>query len=290
MTPPYVAQLRVYEPLGAFPAEERQRWEAYLRAGQAPGRIDGPVVERTAGLGATVRRVPRLPRDGECVEHAYVAYVEGVPLVCPWRTTVRCWQAATALSMLLPDRVAGAMLPAEEVATAATSYAQWSTEHPELRNHIRTSRWTVPARWYLLFDQEERRLRLGDGRAEPGTRGGVEAAERSLVYVTGMSAARRRAARGLAMVRRAMDHGPVVAGIEDVARWLEEFHPRAVVELDYAGLVHLLADEELRSDNSAADVAEAMAALGRGDIEDARTAYDRVIARWRTAQLVETAN
>jgi hypothetical protein len=110
------------------------------------------------------------------------------------------------------------------------------------------------------------------------------------VYVTEMSAARRRAARALAVLCRSMDDGPVVDSVEEVARWLEEFHPRSVVELDYGGLVHLLDDEDLRTDDSAGDVAASVVALGRGDVEGATAAYDRVISRWRTAQLVESAN
>ncbi len=144
-------------------------------------------------------------------------------------------------------------------------------------------------RWFLLFDREERRLRLGPA-TEPPARPVDAVIERSLVYVTEMSAARRRAARALGRLRRAVGGGPVLSSVEEVARWLEEFHPRSVVELDYGGLVYLLADEDLRTDDSAGDVANAMAALGRGDIEDAARAYDRVIARWRTAQLVESAN
>jgi hypothetical protein len=289
VTPPYVAQLRVYEPLDAFPAEERRRWEDYLRHGRAPGRVHGPALERTVGLGAALRSANRVPGDGDIAEHAYVTYVDGVPLICPWRLAVRCWQAVTDLSATLPERVVSSMLSSGEIAAAAAARERWSLAHPDLRVHVITSRWTVPMRWFLLFDREERRLRLGPA-TEPPARPVDAVIERSLVYVTEMSAARRRAARALGRLRRAVGGGPVLSSVEEVARWLEEFHPRSVVELDYGGLVYLLADEDLRTDDSAGDVANAMAALGRGDIEDAARAYDRVIARWRTAQLVESAN
>lgn len=289
MTPPYSAQLRVYEPLAAFPADERRHWEDYLHRGRAPGRVHGPALERAVGLGAALRPTARVPRDGDLAEHAYITYVDGVPLICPWRLTVRCWQAAADLSSTLPERVVASMLSRTEIATAAAARARWSQCHPDRRVHVLTNRWSVPVRWFLLFDREERRLRLGS-ETDPGRRPVDAAIERSLVYVTEMSAARRRAARALAGLRKASAGGPVLALVEEIARWLEEFHPRAVVELDYGGLVYLLGDEELRADDSAGDVARAMAALGRGDIEDAATAYDRVITRWRTAQLVESAN
>src|SRR5207248_4498204 len=80
---------------------------------------------------------------------------------------------------------------------------------------------------------------------------------RRCVYVTTMAQARRRAARALNVVRRTIEDGPVVAGVEAVARWLEEFHPHSLVELDYGGLVHLFDDEALTSDQSPALVARA---------------------------------
>lgn len=289
VTPPYSAQLRVYEPLAAFPPDERARWAEYLRHGRAPGRIHGPAVERAVGLGAALRAVARVPRDGEIAEHAYITYSDGVPLICPWRLTVRCWQAAAELASVLPHRVVSSMLPSGELAAAVSARADWVSRHPDLRVHVVTSRWAVPVHWYLLFDAEERRLRLASSPG-PGPRAVEASAERSLVYVTAMSAARRRSARALAALRKAAVADSVLAAVEEVARWLEEFHPRSLVELDYGGLVYLLDDEELRGDDSAGDMARALAALGRGDITDALAAYDRVIARWRTAQLAESVN
>ena len=83
-------------------------------------------------------------------------------------------------------------------------------------------------------------------------------------YVAPMSAARRRTARALATLRRALPEAPTVAGLEQLGRWLEDFHPHSRVELDYAGLVDLLTDEELREDVSVADIAESLTALSEG--------------------------
>jgi hypothetical protein len=114
---------------------------------------------------------------------------------------------------------------------------------------------------------------------------------RAFVYTTEMSRARRRAARALAVVRKALgEHAAVSAAVEELARWLEEFHPRSLIELDYGGLVDILSDEALRSDHSAEDIAEALAGLGAGDEERANAAYERIVERWRPAQLMEGAN
>ena len=52
--------------------------------------------------------------------------------------------------------------------------------------------------------------------------------------------AERRVARALSVLRTAVQDESVTAGVEELGRWLEEFHPRSLVELDYGGLVHLL--------------------------------------------------
>jgi hypothetical protein len=92
--------------------------------------------------------------------------------------------------------------------------------------------------------------------------------------------------------RAAADGGrrSVTAGVEEVGRWLEAFHPRSLVELDYGGLAHLLDDAELTQDESARDIAGALRALEDGDPARAAAAYARVTARSKALQAVESAN
>ncbi len=304
MSPPYAAELRVYEPLSAFSPDERRGWQAYLDAGPGPSTREGLRRERAVGLAVACRATPRVPRPGEAGQDAYVITADGAPLVCPWRTELRCWRATAELSMLLPAEVVTAVLPEAELELATREQERWLAEHPQSRAHILTSRWVVPVRWFLLMHPDERRLELGgasgSGGASAAGGGPASAAAgsalpatelgRSLVYRTAMADARRRIARGLAVLRRAFDAGPVVGAVESLGRWLEEFHPRSVVELDYGGLVDLRSDAELRADDSAGDLAAALSALGAGDLQNATEAYDRVIERWRIAHRVESAN
>jgi len=51
------------------------------------------------------------------------------------------------------------------------------------------------------------------------------------------------------------------AALEEIGRWLEEFHPHSLVELDYGGLVQLLDDDALRADQSVAEVSATVSAL-----------------------------
>jgi hypothetical protein len=101
-----------------------------------------------------------------------------------------------------------------------------------------------------------------------------------LRYRTTMVEARRRVARGLRTVREAMAEGPLVDAFTDVGRWLEEFHPRSLVELDFGGLVHTIPQEQLAADHSAAEVAAALAALAEGDLERAGALYEKLTDRW----------
>jgi hypothetical protein len=288
VTPPYAAELRVYEPLGAFDVAERRHWQEYAQARVVPSARELAAAERLAGLVAACRTPGRVPRPGEAGEHASVLRGESGLLVCPRRTEPRCWEAAVESRAVLPPEVAALALPDDEVELAAAEHQRWLAAYPARRPHVRQSRWAVPVHWFLLFDREERRLQLGPRAGRTG--GGVTTIGRSLVYRTAMAQARRRVARGLGVLRKAFEDAPMVGAVESTGRWLEEFHPRAIVELDYGGLVDLRADADLRADDSAGDVATALAALARGDTRTATDAYERVMTRWRVAHQVESEN
>ena len=281
----HVAFLRVYEPLAAFEGEQRRHWDAYARRGRASAPEDAVARERAAALRALVPPLPGLP---VLEEHAHVTEVDGVTLVCPWRTRLRSLEALEDFAADLPDDVLEAFVPLGLARSAGEELDAWRADHPHERTCQLSSPWHVPLRWFVLVDAEERDVRLGRPDGGSGTRVG-RLAGRRLVYRTAMSRARRRTARALSVLRRSEDV-PLAAGVEDVGRWLEEFHPRSLVELDYGGLVHLLDDAALTQDDSAADVAAALAALGRGDAAAAAEAYERVAARMKALRAVESAN
>ncbi|MCU1693020.1 MAG: hypothetical protein JWM64_2111 [Frankiales bacterium] len=276
MTAP--AQLRVYEPLAAFPDAERAHWSAYATAGQAPDRNRSAALERAAVLRALAALPPALVDEPG---QALVSDLDGVTLVCPLRARVRAAEALVEWRGTLHEELADAFLPRAVADAAVEELHAWQEAHPDLRTHVLSSTWSVPLRWFVLVEADERTVSLGEGSVRTG---------RELVYRTAMSRARRRTARTLAVLRRTLGDEGVVGQLEDLGRWLEEFHPRSLVELDYGGLVHLLGDDELVQDESARDVAEAVAALGDGDTERASRAYARVTERMKALQAVESAN
>ena len=284
--PAPTAQLRVYEPLAAFPEGERERWRQYAAQGAAPTTERGLAIERAAGLrallGLPASYLPDLP------DQAYVTEVDGVTLVCPWRTRQRAEEALGEVRAELPDVLVDALVQRAVLDAAEQALDAWREQNPQAHVHVRSSTWQVPLRWFVLVDAEERQVSPG----APGPGAGAPAGRRtgrSLVYRTPMSRARRRTARALAVLRRSLDDPAATAGVEDLGRWLEEFHPRSLVELDYGGLVHLLDDQALQADDSAADVTAALAALTDGRADDAAAAYNRVTSRMKVLQAVESA-
>ena len=275
----FTASLRVYEPLAAFDGEERERWQRLAASGEARSRADSARLEHEAGIRAVAAAVPRCIPDTP--DSAWVLEVDGVTLVCPWRVRERSWEALVDFREGLPEELADAFVPRAVVDQAELAVEEWRTAQPDAKSHVLTCTWQVPLRWFVLVEADERTVSLGEGAVRTG---------RELVYRTAMSRARRRTARALAVLRRTLDDGAVTEGVEDLARWLEEFHPRSVVELDYGGLVHLLDDAELQQDESARDVTDALAALTAGHPERAAAAYSRVTARMKALQAVETAN
>lgn len=276
MPVPYAAYLRVYEPLAAFPESERAHWYSYAAAGGARTAQD----ELRQSL-ADLIPVPPVAVPVHESGDAFVAVVGGVTHVCPWRTRLRGWLALDALTEQLPESVLDAALPPVVRRQAEADHEAWRERNPDARPWIRSALWHVPVRWFVLFEDDEREY-------EPA--GAGEAKEPLLRYRTPMVQARRRVARGLRVLKDSLEEGPLIDGLIDVGRWLEDFHPRALVELDYAGLVHAIQDAALAEDHSAADVHEGLAALKEGEGAAADEAYERLATRWRPIRELQFAS
>ncbi|WP_175412117.1 hypothetical protein [Streptomyces sp. TRM64462] len=295
---PYASYLRVYEPLAAFPEPERGHWARYARAalrGETPTAQD-ELRRSLADLLPTPPVGVPVHESGD----AFVAEADGVIVVCPWRTRLRGWLALEELPELLPPPVLDAALPPVVRGQAAADHERWRERNPDARPWIRSAVWQVPVRWFVLFADEEREYDPGNGTGAGGAGAGDGGAGDGgavgggvppvLRYRTPMVQARRRVARSLKTLRESTDDGPLTEGLVDVGRWLEEFHPRSLVELDYGGLVHALSGEQLAGDRSVADVTEGIAALRSGDGAGAGAAYERLAVRWRAVQHLQFAN
>jgi hypothetical protein len=277
--PSFASYLRVYEPLTAFDRKRQLYWRRYVREGRAVAPMEGPVRQRTAvieGLGAGWTRLPDLP------DEAYVLEADDTILVCPWNLRVRVAEAALTARDGVPAVLADAFVPPVLAGLAKAVVDDWRSgarvlEQGVPRLHEQIATWGVPLRWFVFVEMGEREL-----INRPGAR--------ALRYRTEISKARRRASRALSVLRKSIGDAPITEAVEEGARWLEEFHPRSVVELDYGGLVDLLPDDVLAADDSPALVAAGLAGLAKGDAEAATGAYERLVTRWRAVQLLERCN
>ncbi len=266
----YAAYLRIYEPVSAFHEPERSRWVAYADSSTRPRRRDSLAVEHAEALRRAITTPHAAVPERES-EHAYVRRADGITYVCPWQTRLRC----------------------------LLGYGQMRSESgvDPARLHILASIWTVPLTWFVPFAPAERWLSLGEGRsraAGPATASAI----RALVYTTPMARARRRIARGLAALRHlpagsgdaVLEPARAVGDLAEVGRWLEDFHPYSLVELDYGGLVHLVSDDALCGDQSVAEIRAAIDGAARGECELAVAMYMRARDRWRAFAEFEQAN
>jgi len=92
---PYVASLRIYEPIDSFSIQDQQHWSQI--AISSPTGFD----EQKRALTRTIsNEPPSLKPDG-----AHLLDHEGKRYVAPWSTTARCWAALDDFKSTLPPNL-----------------------------------------------------------------------------------------------------------------------------------------------------------------------------------------
>src|SRR3954466_8788234 len=160
------AHLRVYEPLGSLPEDERRQWAAYVESGKAPSRPLLMAREHEAAVTAALAVPPRVTFGGQ--EHAFVRHLDGLTYVCPSRLQLCGREALEDFCSRLPDEILEAFLPGAVCAAAEIDHDAWVAAHPDVRPGIRSETWAVPIPWFVLFEADERRLAVGDRRQAAG--------------------------------------------------------------------------------------------------------------------------
>ncbi|MBB5954600.1 hypothetical protein FHS29_001170 [Saccharothrix tamanrassetensis] len=283
MPRPFVAYLRVYEPLSALDAPLALQVRKALEAGPL-SRADAGVRERELWLRSQLARPPRLlpgeradgrvapdtPLDVMTISPAEVPGDVGPgPLVCP--LDLRQRSAAALVGFLATST--GPLQDAALSVQPETIRSRASAVMAELTGgavHVISATWTVPLPWFALVDPDARRIVLAP-RDDP---------ERQVSWRASMADARHRVARARKVVSRALgDAGPAKV-LADTGRWLDHFAPDSAVELDYGGLVQLIEDKDLLEDASAQDVNAIVDALEEGDAEEVALRYERLREFW----------
>jgi hypothetical protein len=267
------AYLRVFRSLPTFPEPERGSWERFILSGGAPAlrrpvyRDEAAMNQRHTGLLASA--------EGE---YADIRLVDGEYFVCPWRTRLRVLSSLLSLRESAPAEVTEAFVPEGEFKRAARELARLKRRDPSAVPSMLQSPWHVPVRWFILVDDPERRL------VEWGPD------QFRLYYWTPLASAKRRAERALQVLRRS-ELAPLAQLVSEMAQWLSAFHPKSMVEVDYASVSSLFTWDELDDDHSGREIQEAVEAIAeRGGMARAAEIYQTVAGRWADAMNRESLN
>lgn len=259
MPAPFLSYLRVYEPLRAFDGPGGAPVRAALRRGGVDPAAAG-ARERVACLRAQLGRRLLPAGDGD------VLVTDGPdgPLVCPLDTRARAGAAVLGFLAEESGLLANLALPWPERAARRQAQAAMA-ELGDGAAHVVSASWTVPLPWFALVDPDGRHLTF-----EP----------RRVWWRVPMWRARGRAAWAERTVREGMASSGAAEVLAETGRWLERFDRSSMVELDYGGVVDLLADDALRADRSAQEVRAGLAALRSGDTTTAAGCYERLREFW----------
>lgn len=261
---PYVASLRIYEPLTAFEAADRLRWDAV-------DLFESKVAEQKDAL----VRVATLQLPSQRPDGAHILDLDGMRYVSPWSTSVRTWASLNEFKSSVPSTVVPFFVSNSYEEALQDSIDFTASKVP----HIISQTWIIPPRWFAMFETHER-LR---GHDNDGA---------YVICRTEIAKAIGRAKTTHNAVRSAFGEGPVEQEILDLIDWLEMFHPKSIVELDYGGLADYLelslADEGgLEADTSIEDIQSSIAGLAVGDGALAGRGYERLVTRWRKVAAFE---
>lgn len=285
----YQSELRVYQPLAAFPdavqaqyqrARSRSRAQTEAEAGQRARRRLLRDVTDPFPHGQDLVRVLRVPAPGNDAGLGTggggptgvggAAETSDAPVsefFCPDELALRCELAAEQLTDSLRPQIFERLVPQAARQANAERLAERLEfmDSEELHQvHTRTAVWGVPAGWFALVQKQDRVSVLGDPAAPDTVR---------ITVPLGLALERaRRAAVVLSL------HAPDMDLLHDLTllvSWLESFHPDSMVELDYGGLAKLV-----WPDDSPFDVRTAIEALEEGDAETAAVANQRMVRRW----------
>lgn len=266
---PYVACLRIYEPLNSFEEQVRLRWEKISK--------DSETIKREQ-INSLKRLIPTV-RTSKSLDGAHIIDRNDARYVAPWTTAQRCWDALEEFKHSLPSSVIPMFLP--QIEEGEEFENDFNVSHRYA--HILSTKWMIPPRWFALFSPVER-LR---GRNLDGA---------FTIMRTEMDLAKKRCFAAHQTILKAFGSGPVEEDLSQLLNWLNIFDSNSIVECDYGGLAGYLekslkdeGEPGLDADTSIEDVLLSLEGLSNGDSGVAGLGYERLVSRWRRVAAFEQA-
>lgn len=257
---PFASQLRVYEPLSAFTAEERER---IGRGTSAEGRQVLDRAEAEEALRRIIRTSGDPFPDGRA-EFTRSLTVDGHTLYCPSQLVLRAGLAAESVLTTAPAPLASVLLPESARAKHQERVDRLAEESGTPRINTRESLWGIPFSWFVLFHEGDPTEVVEEGDH-------VVTVRITASWAKAISRA-RFAVANLALAAPEMN---LLDELTTLTEWLEEFHPDAMIELDYGGVA-----DRVFPDDSPSDVLLGIECLAEGDMTGAAAAYRRLASRW----------
>lgn len=297
---PFSSALRIYEPLEAFPAEQRPQLVAAGTSGDSRAAVEN--AELLASLGRITRhggdpfptgrtdlvritRAPGDPRgksgtarkadDGRGVEGGTGTAGSGKVggstdgengrlLYCPSQLVIRAGLAANALMEGIHGPLAEMLIPVEQRDRHQLRIDRVNAGEGIRRVHTRASTWGIPFSWFSLFEESDRK-------------DVVESGGRILTVRvwTSLPEALDRARFAVAHLALAAPDLDMLDDLTQLTEWLELFHVESMVELDYGAVA-----DKVYPDESPMDVRLGIECLAEGDMTGAAAAYRRLASRW----------
>jgi hypothetical protein len=276
---PFSSTLRVYEPLDAFPEEQRQAIQEagartasraavenaellaslgrITRSGGDPfptGRTD--LVRVTSAPAPSAGGAGETPADGDAAEP--------VLLYCPSQLVLRAGLAANALMEGIHGPLAELLIPEEQRDKHQERIDQVKARDGSTRVHTRASTWGIPFSWFSLFMESDHKDVVESG--------GRIVTVRVWAPITEALERARYAVANLALAAPDLD---MLDDLAQLTEWLELFHVDSMVELDYGAVA-----DKVYPDESPMDIRLGIECLAEGDMTGAAAAYRRLASRW----------
>ena len=274
---PFSSTLRVYEPLEAFPEEQRPAIQA--AGARAVSRAAVENAELLASLGRITRsggdpfptgrtdlvRVTTAPgQESGTADDGADAGVEPVFLYCPSQLVLRAGLAANALMEGIHGPLAELLIPEEQRDRHQERIDLVKARDGSIRVHTRASTWGIPFSWFSLFMESDRK--------DVVEAGGRILTVRVWAPITDALERARYAVANLALAAPDLD---MLDDLAQLTEWLELFHVNSMVELDYGAVA-----DKVYPDESPMDIRLGIECLAEGDMTGAAAAYRRLASRW----------
>lgn len=267
---PFSSALRVYEPLEAFPEDQRQQLVASGTRSGSRAAVEN--AELLASLGRVTRkggdpfptgstdlvRITRLPSGDQNDPDA------GRLLYCPSQLVIRAGLAANALMEGIHGPLAELLIPVDQRDRHQARIDRINASHDAKRVHTRASTWGIPFSWFSLFQEADRKDVVESG--------GRILTVRVWASLTDALDRARFAVANLALAAPDLD---MLDDLTQLTEWLELFHVQSMVELDYGAVA-----DKVYPDESPMDVRLGIECLAEGDMTGAAAAYRRLASRW----------